>query len=69
MLSRYWECSIDSVPQVSEAVRPSSGDIIVSGMGSVLFRFSWKKCAWTAEGEAEILRLCEWFACRLRDCC
>ena len=56
-------------PHLTGQLVPSSVDLTVTGSGVLLLRFSWKRCAWTEEAEAAVLRFCDWITGELRDCC
>lgn len=54
---------------LEENLRPLENDIVITGRGSVMHRFSWHGLTWTAEAEAEILKACEVVSDAIREIC
>jgi hypothetical protein len=52
-----------------EKLRPLENDIVITGKGSVMHRFSWGGLSWTDEIEAEVLRACEVVSDAIRGIC
>jgi hypothetical protein len=48
---------------------PLENDIVITGKGSVMHRFSWNGLEWTAEAESEILKACEVVSDAIRAIC
>jgi hypothetical protein len=66
--------SVDSfdeseLPYLKGDLTPLKLDVSVTGSGVVSLRFSWAKCQWTDEVEADVLKFCSWMGETLRKCC
>jgi hypothetical protein len=48
---------------------PLENDILITGKGSVMHRFSWHKLVWTSEAEAQVLEACEAVSEAIRNIC
>lgn len=48
----------DGLFELARAFRPDKNDWTVTGRGTVMIRFTWKRVRWTAESEAACMRLC-----------
>jgi len=50
---------------LEEKLRPISNDILITGKGSLIHRYTWKNLEWTAENEAQVLAATQWVADRI----
>ena len=57
--------SDSGVFELEEAYRPHKNDWTITGRGTVMIRFSWKKMRWTRESEAACMAFCS----RVIDTC
>lgn len=48
----------DGLFELASAFRPDKNDWTVTGRGTVMIRFTWKRLHWTSESEAACMRLC-----------
>lgn len=47
-------------------LRPLTNDIVVTGKGSLVHRFTWDALVWDERAEAGVLEACEWVAGEIR---
>ena len=55
----------DGLFELDKAFRPDKNDWTVTGRGTVMIRFTWKRLRWTHESEAACMRMCS----RVVDTC
>jgi hypothetical protein len=47
---------------LEEKLRPTSNDVLITGKGSFMHRYTWKSLEWTEENEARVLAASQWVA-------
>jgi hypothetical protein len=50
---------------LGESLRPLANDVLITGKGSFIHRYTWKSLEWTEESEARVLAASQWVADRI----
>jgi hypothetical protein len=52
---------------LDQKLRPLTNDLLITGKGSMMHRYTWKSMEWTQENEAKVLAATQWVADMIYD--